>query len=270
MLEPWITPSLFYQFIGGDEGTAALDTFTFCEVLGPEEGNKQLRRHWESWVTEDIVRRLAEDDHVNSFRLPVGDWSFNPYGPYIGCTDGSLDYVDQLLDWAYKYDITVLFDIHAMKDSQNGFDNSGKATKLEWTSNFTSKWPEGDSSTFLHWPIRSAEWMGTFDRETQSYPEINRDNIDHALTAITNLVDRYKDHPAVLGLQPLNEPWEFTPMDELKKFYWDGYLIVKRIAPLWKYVMHDAFLFEIKIWGEYEYEKHCTYVLRFIIWIYVF
>jgi len=136
-----------------------------------------------------------------------------------------------------------------MKDSQNGFDNSGKATHLEWTSEFKNKWPEGESATFLHWPIRAAEWMGTFDKETLTYPVINRDNIDHALTAITNLVDRYKDHPAVLGLQPLNEPWEFTPMDELKTYYWDGYLIMKRAAPTWKYVMHDAFLFELKIWG---------------------
>lgn len=49
VLEPWITPSLFYQFLGKGEGTTALDTYTFCEVLGAEEANKQLRRHWETW-----------------------------------------------------------------------------------------------------------------------------------------------------------------------------------------------------------------------------
>ena len=49
VLEPWITPSLFYQFLGKNSTTTAIDTYTFCEVLGPEEGNKQLRRHWDAW-----------------------------------------------------------------------------------------------------------------------------------------------------------------------------------------------------------------------------
>ena len=41
VLEPWITPSMFYQFLGGDETSTAGDIYTFCKVLGPEEGNKQ-------------------------------------------------------------------------------------------------------------------------------------------------------------------------------------------------------------------------------------
>ena len=57
--EPWITPSLFYQFLGGNETTTAMDHYSFCEVLGPEEGNRQLRRHWETWVTQDIIKQLA-------------------------------------------------------------------------------------------------------------------------------------------------------------------------------------------------------------------
>lgn len=82
VLEPWITPSLFYQFLGGDEKTSAMDTYSFCEVLGPEEANKQLRRHWDTWVTEDIIKELAESGAVNSLRLPVGDYQYKPYGPY--------------------------------------------------------------------------------------------------------------------------------------------------------------------------------------------
>ena len=148
VLEPWITPSLFYQFLGKDKDSAALDTYTFCEVLGPVEGNKQLRRHWDTWVTEEIIQELAQVANVNSLRLPVGDWSFAPYGPYVGCTDGALDYIDKLMDWAHKYDVTVLIDIHSAKGSQNGFDNSGQARNVEWTSKF-SKWPEGETQTFL-------------------------------------------------------------------------------------------------------------------------
>ena len=82
VLEPWITPSLFYQFLGGGEGTTAFDTYTFCEVLGPEKANKQLRQHWETWVTEDIIKEMASSGAVNSLRLPVGDYMFRSYGPY--------------------------------------------------------------------------------------------------------------------------------------------------------------------------------------------
>ena len=82
VLEPWITPSLFYQFLGKDENHVAMDHYSFCKVLGPTEGNKQLRRHWKSWVTQDIIKELADSGAVNSLRVPVGDFMFEPYGPY--------------------------------------------------------------------------------------------------------------------------------------------------------------------------------------------
>ena len=53
VLEPWITPSLFYRFTGKtkDEGVG-MDSYTFCEALGAEEGNKVMRAHWDAWYTE--------------------------------------------------------------------------------------------------------------------------------------------------------------------------------------------------------------------------
>jgi len=249
VLEPWITPSLFYQFLGGGPGTTAFDTYTFCEVLGPEEANRQLRNHWETWVTEDIIKSLAESGGVNSLRLPVGDYQYKPYGPYEGCFDGSLEYVDKLLDWAHAYGLSVLLDIHALKDSQNGFDNSGQGSSLKWTTALGFEYT--NDITFEHWPIREARWIGTFDQKTASYTEINYDNIQHALDVIQIMVEAYSGHPAVLGLEPVNEPWNFTPIKELKDFYWEGYLIVKRGAPYWKYIMHDSFRFDPSVWGGY-------------------
>mmetsp|Transcript_3783 Transcript_3783/g.8234 ORF Transcript_3783/g.8234 Transcript_3783/m.8234 type:complete len:392 (-) Transcript_3783:1314-2489(-) len=240
VLEPWITPSLFYQFLSQPEGEVGMDTYSFCEVLGPEEGNRQLRRHWDTWVTEDIIKQLAEGGAVNSLRLPVGDFMYAPYGPYVGCTDGALDYVDLVLDWAHEYGLSVLIDIHAHKDSQNGFDNSGKTLGFEWTSTL-NVYPR-NLVTFQHWPVRTAEWMGTFDRHAGNYSHINHDNINHSLRVIQKIVDAYSGHPAVLGLEPVNEPWEKTPIDRLKRFYWEGYLIVKRTNPYWKYIMHGTLL----------------------------
>ena len=164
-----------------------------------------------------------------------------------GCFDGALDFVDTLLEWAHAYGLTVLFDIHTLKDSQNGFDNSGQALGFKWTTAINSEFV--DQVSFEHWPIRTARWIGEFDQDTATYASINRENIQHALDVIQEIVDRYGGHPAVLGLEPVNEPWQYTPMDELKKFYWEGYLIVKRGAPYWKYVMHDSFRFDPNIWG---------------------
>jgi hypothetical protein len=126
VLEPWITPSLFYQFLGAGENETAFDMYTFCQVLGPVEANQQLRRHWEHWVTEDILDELYQmGNGINSLRLPIGDFQFIPYGPYMdGCIDGSLDYIERILDWSLERGLSVLLDIHTMKDSQNGFDNS--------------------------------------------------------------------------------------------------------------------------------------------------
>ena len=74
VLESWITPSLFYRFLGKSHGTgAAIDQWTMCEVLGPIEGNKLMRAHWDAWVTEDHIKGLA-DRGVEIVRLPIGDW----------------------------------------------------------------------------------------------------------------------------------------------------------------------------------------------------
>ena len=138
VLEPWITPSMFVQFLNGDENSTAFDMYTFCQVLGGKEANKQLRRHWDSWVTYDIIADLRRSEAVNSLRLPIGDFLFRPYGPYKnGCVDGALERIDLLLDWAYSNGLSVLLDIHTMKDSQNGFDNSGQAMGFAWTTKCT-------------------------------------------------------------------------------------------------------------------------------------
>lgn len=78
VLEPWITPSLFYQFLGcsskwGSDAIhhVAIDSMTFCSALGKEEANRQLRQHWKTWVTEEEIASLASMG-LKHIRLPVG------------------------------------------------------------------------------------------------------------------------------------------------------------------------------------------------------
>ena len=61
VLEPWITPSIFYRFLGKTQSEGVgMDQYTFCEALGPEEGNRVLRDHWDSWITEDTFISMSQ------------------------------------------------------------------------------------------------------------------------------------------------------------------------------------------------------------------
>ena len=117
VLEPWITPSLFYRFLGKtrQEGVG-IDSFTFCEVLGPSEGNEVIRAHWDHWFTEENINELANRG-IKMVRLPIGDWTLEPYGPYIGCMDGAKEKIDWMFDICAKYNIQVFLEVHAWKDS---------------------------------------------------------------------------------------------------------------------------------------------------------
>ena len=84
------------------------------------EANKQLRRHWKTWVTEKEILSLKESG-LDTLRIPVGDWMYAPYGPFVGCMDGALDELNRVLRLCEKHDLKAVLDIHAMKGSQVHF-----------------------------------------------------------------------------------------------------------------------------------------------------
>ena len=167
-----------------------------------------------------------------------------------------------------------------MRRSQNGFDNSGQAVNVTWL-------PDGQS--FAHWPCRSAGWQGTFDPLTMTYSSISWDNIrtsvyvlqvtpsaiprrnscaqffrrnssvairrnsaqfsERPSVDVQHIASTLRHYPAVLGVEALNEPWQFTPLDVLKAFYWDSYWAVRAAAPRWLFVIQDSF--RLDAWGDY-------------------
>jgi len=50
-------------------------------------------------------------------RLPIGDWTLDPYGPYIGCMDGAKEKIDWFFDTCAKYGLKIWLDVHALKGS---------------------------------------------------------------------------------------------------------------------------------------------------------
>ena len=73
MLEPWIRPSLFDQFLNSSLQDTAIDETSFNQVLGVVEATRQLEKHWEEWVTEDDFQKIS-DYGLNLVRLPFGWW----------------------------------------------------------------------------------------------------------------------------------------------------------------------------------------------------
>jgi len=239
VLEPFITPHLFYQFLGNSKKIVG-DTYSVCEYLGPYKTNKLLKKHWNDWINEKIIDNIYNSG-INTIRIPVGDYMYVPYGPYsivengVKCFDGVLEHLDKIIKYISKYNIKIIIDVHAWKDSQNGFDNSGQARSIETIL-------INNTLYYNHWSIRSANWIGDYDLINNQYITINYNNINLALIVIDIILNKYKDYPNIWGLCPINEPWENTPEITLKYFYkkvYDNFIEIwdnKKVL-----IFHDSF-----------------------------
>ena len=256
VLEPWLTPSLFYQFLGADvkygpdiekiKEKTAMDQHSFCKALGPKEANRQLRKHWTLWVTEEHIKEIASTGSTH-VRIPIGDWMFTPYDVYdevedgVRCNDGARDELDRVLNLCAKHGIGALLDMHAWIGSQNGLDNSGETKFVKWETEYQDQ-TYAPVGTFNHWANKGWDWLvnSTVDWGT-AMQQINKYHWDHSIKVIKQTVAAYGKHPAVWGLSPVNEVGAWTPMDVLRKFYWETYHIVRAGAPRWMFVMDSSF-----------------------------
>ena len=244
VLEPYINPSLFYQFIGINEDIIG-DSYRFCEYLGPVEANKQLIKHWDNWITFDKLNQL-KNAGINTVRIPVADWMFISYDVYdivennTKCFSKSLLYLDKLFEYCNILNLHIILDIHALKDSQNGFDNSGKAMNYK-------SYLKNNILYFDHWNEKNANWLGNFNKSSKIYDSINFKNINYSLDVIKVLFRRYIKHKSFWGFEPINEPWEFTPLGHLKMYYkkvydiYIDYLIKYNIHSTKVLILHDSF-----------------------------
>ncbi|KAF8950385.1 hypothetical protein BGZ52_002693 [Haplosporangium bisporale] len=128
VLEPFITPSLFDPYISA----GVVDEYTLCKHLGPDVSRKLLEDHYASWVTEDTFMRLR-DLGLNHVRVPVGFWALGnlaadePYVPNV-----AWNYLLRAIEWARKYGIRVMVELHAAPGSQNGWNHSGRSGLINW------------------------------------------------------------------------------------------------------------------------------------------
>ena len=89
--EPWVTPSLY-------AATGASNAAELQEAMGTTAYNERMRRHYETFVSEDDFRRMAQIG-LNAVRLPVPWYAFGSQesdASYISV----VDYIDRAIEWA--------------------------------------------------------------------------------------------------------------------------------------------------------------------------
>lgn len=168
--------------------------YQLCNGLGPELAKEVLQQHWDEFVTEADFRFMSEHG-INAVRIPIGWWltrEGDVPAPYV---EGGAGFLDRVFDWAHQHGIVVLVDLHAAPGSQNGWDHGGSRDgTLAW----------GRPGT---------------------------DFIEQTLGCIEWLAKRYGPHPALLGIQVLNEPRYLVDIAIIKDFYVRAYDAVRAHAP---------------------------------------
>lgn len=205
VLEKWITPSLF-------AGLQAIDETSYCVELGEAEALRRLHHHWNTFITRGDFAWLKRAG-INAVRLPIGHWLFGKDYPYhrsygevrYPYVVGGLAIVDQVFQWAGEFGLRVVLDLHAAPGCQNGFDNGGILGVCEWHT--------------------------------------KEEYIQYSLDVLERLAERYQDHPALHGIQALNEPSWDIPTELLKRYTLEAYHRIRRHCPPERVtvVFHDGF-----------------------------
>ncbi|NLG81299.1 MAG: cellulase family glycosylhydrolase [Bacilli bacterium] len=198
VLEKWMKRDLFTGVSGPDETV-------FC--LEKENPELALKVHWDSFITEADFKYLASIG-INSVRIPIPWWLFGEVKPYYR----SVEYIDKALDWANKYHLEVLLDLHTAPGCQNGFDNGGITGVIGWPT--------------------------------------SQENIDLTVNILERIALRYHKHPALWGFEVLNEPHFSIDIKLIQDFYRKSYEVIRKHTNK-TIVFHDSFRPEDASWKQF-------------------
>ncbi|KAI8335875.1 glycoside hydrolase superfamily [Chlamydoabsidia padenii] len=140
VLEPFITPSVFEQAPDPNKKPeerqtirdhVALDEWTLCERLGPTKAKQVLEHHYDTFIQESDFKTIR-DMGFNHVRIPIGHWSIRPlaHEPFVPHVAWS--YLLRGIQWARKYGLRVMVELHTAPGSQNGWNHSGRAGNVGW------------------------------------------------------------------------------------------------------------------------------------------
>ena len=123
VLEKWMSPALF-------AGTTAEDEYYLPRQLSKEVYEARIKVHRAEYISErDFVAIKAMG--MEAVRIPVPYFIFGDREPFIGCVEE----LDKAFNWAEKYGLQILIDLHTAPEGQNGFDNGGICGVCKWSKN---------------------------------------------------------------------------------------------------------------------------------------
>ncbi|WWC64720.1 uncharacterized protein I303_107331 [Kwoniella dejecticola CBS 10117] len=204
--EQWMNPSLFSCASGNKQAE-----FDVANGWGSVDNARQvLERHWDEWITEDDFKYLASIG-INTVRLPIGYWSLGPvYCQGTAFESVSAAYVNswarvvRAINWADKYGLGVLVDLHGAPGSQNAQAHSGVS--------------DGQQNLFN-----------------------NPTNVQLTINILTYLAQQLVKVNNVVGIQILNEP---SNVDSLPSFYSQVLGVLRQVSPeaaVFPFYLNDAF-----------------------------
>ena len=160
------------------------------------------------WVEQADVVRLASDFGFNFARFLLLWDALEPEEPGV-YDETYLDLVEERLDWFAEAGIHVVLDMHQdvygkCFDPPMGYDGAPPWACL------TDGLPYERDPNFWFADYFDAAVMRAFDNfwDYEAHPELQ----NHYAAAWAHVAERFRDHPAVLGYDLMNEPWPGTAM----------------------------------------------------------
>lgn len=204
------SPPNDWRFIKDEKGRALI--FHGCNFDGSAKGDSGLPN-------------LIESDAIE-----LGDvWGFNfarylifwaRIEPEAGVYDDQyLDDVETRLDWLHAAGMKIVLDMH--QDLWGPFisdDWGGSDGAPEWATILDNRphIPFGDWLGGWAYNYLSPAVIRAFDNfwDYSGHPELQ----DHYANMWVHVVERFKDHPAILGYDPMNEPWQGSDLLHYRQF----------------------------------------------------
>ncbi|CAK9078922.1 3-beta-glucanase 1) (Exo-1 [Durusdinium trenchii] len=124
VLEKWMAPELFSVAPSADDELSLL-------TEGGNEARDAVTRFRDTFITQQDLHWLRYEGGIDAVRLPVGFWCIDDFAkgtPFLS----TQRYVDAVFDWAEKYGLKILLELHGLVGSQNGEHHSGECRPLSW------------------------------------------------------------------------------------------------------------------------------------------
>ncbi|KAI8082810.1 glycoside hydrolase superfamily [Halteromyces radiatus] len=205
----------------------AVDEWTLCERLGPTKARQVLEHHYETFITEADFARIRQMG-FNHVRIPIGHWAIRPssqepFVPHVAWT-----YLLRGIQWARKYGLRVMIELHTAPGSQNGWNHSGRSGDIRWLNGDHGQYYADETKRVV------MDIVSFFNKDP---PEVKDDNKTiHSHNVWSHVVP-------VFGV--LNEPaMMIIKKEPAKQWYKDSYSAIRNITghqgPILSY--HDGFL----------------------------